>query len=190
MLLFRYTDRTDYKSLHALAHALLHECMIREYGKDFIVTPDEYGKPRVENNIFYVSLTHCSGMFAAMTAPVPCGIDAESIRKVSPAALKRVFSEKERQLVENAAHPEHEFTRLWTLKEAYSKAVGRGMAVMKNIDFCDISPNAEQYKFSFNTFYLENHILSVCTAKERYYAEQIFLGTHQKLSSEMHLGRP
>ncbi len=89
------------------------------HGKPFL--PDA---PRLHFN-----LSHTPGIAMAVVASVPVGCDVErSNRPVSPALVQRVFSPSERSRL--LALPEqdrpHESIRVWTLKEAYLKALGTG----------------------------------------------------------------
>ncbi|WP_256257111.1 4'-phosphopantetheinyl transferase superfamily protein [Streptomyces sp. MUSC 14] len=79
-----------------------------------------------------VSLTHTDELIAVgVSTAGPIGVDAESAgRRISFGALRRhVCTAEEAELL--AALPEEERTdrllRLWTLKEAYTKALGHGM---------------------------------------------------------------
>ena len=92
---------------------------IGEHGKPFL--PDA---PRLHFN-----LSHTPGIAMAVVASVPVGCDIErSSRPIPPALVQRVFSPSERSRL--LALPEsdrpRESIRVWTLKEAYLKALGTG----------------------------------------------------------------
>ena len=70
-----------------------------------------------------------------MVAGKECGIDCEKIRPTRTNVMRRAFSETEKALVENSPESERDlmFTRLWTLKEAYGKAIGKGINYSMNV---------------------------------------------------------
>jgi 4'-phosphopantetheinyl transferase len=104
-----------------------------------------------------------------MVSDRECGIDCENVRDFRPNVMKRAFSEKEREMVEKA--PENEknllFFRLWTLKEAYVKALGVGISYP--MDTAEFSFDGENIitdieNCRFRQFILKNgsFVVSVC----------------------------
>jgi 4'-phosphopantetheinyl transferase len=80
----------------------------------------------------YFNVAHTAGMVALAVGRVPfIGIDVEPLdRRVPLHVAPRYFSESEVAALQ-ALPPEQQprrFLRLWTLKEAYLKAVGEGLA--------------------------------------------------------------
>jgi 4'-phosphopantetheinyl transferase len=80
----------------------------------------------------HFNLAHTQGLVAMAIGRVPqVGVDLESVGKRVPLAVaKRYFSDREVTALE-ALPPEQQparFLRLWTLKEAYLKATGTGIA--------------------------------------------------------------
>lgn len=66
-----------------------------------------------------------------IVAGMPCGIDIEGNRPFKPSVAKRFFSKTEYHWIydtENVSVQAERFFRLWTLKEAYAKATGNGIA--------------------------------------------------------------
>ena len=87
--------------------------------------------PFTETGLHF-NLAHTHGMVAMAIGRVPCvGIDIESVAKrVALPVAHRYFSEREVSALV-ALPPERQperFLRLWTLKEAYLKATGAGIA--------------------------------------------------------------
>lgn len=79
------------------------------------------------------SLSHAPGAVACVvTQEAACGIDIESLtREIDVVALaKRTTSAAEREALQALPATERGalFLRLWTLKEAYTKAIGRGLS--------------------------------------------------------------
>ncbi|MDO8268381.1 MAG: 4'-phosphopantetheinyl transferase superfamily protein [Moraxellaceae bacterium] len=80
---------------------------------------------------WHISLSHGSGLVAAMLSEAGCGIDIEGPRKMAWQKIaNRYFSAGEQNWLaqqEAKAGPQA-FLRLWTLKEAAVKAMGKGLA--------------------------------------------------------------
>lgn len=99
-----------------------------EEGKPFF--PE---KPECNFNISH-SGDHCAVMISDKT----CGADIEEIRPFPQKVLKRICTEEELDHVFSLPEDEQKnaMWQLWTLKESYVKAVGKGLSFgMKNISF-------------------------------------------------------
>lgn len=80
---------------------------------------------------WHISLSHGSGLVAAMLSESGCGIDIEGPREMAWQKIaNRYFSTGEQQWLEQqeAEAGPQAFLRLWTLKEAAVKAMGKGLA--------------------------------------------------------------
>lgn len=124
-------EKSEY---HAHAHRLLRECLKKHgitYTADTPLNTGKYGKPSLaEHPELHFNLSHASGIAACMTGDTECGIDCEKVSHYRPNVVKRAFSESERELVMSLPESERSlmFFRLWTLKEAYVKALGIGIS--------------------------------------------------------------
>ena len=100
-----------------------------EDGGDFVLEEDEQGKPFLLGSRLHVSLSHSGGYAAATIADVPLGLDLQSLRDISPRVLKRLYSREENAWIKLAegAEGQKRAVRLWTMKEAYGKLLGRGI---------------------------------------------------------------
>lgn len=129
------TEQVPKSEQHSHAHRLLSQCL-KEHGIDYAVgvTPvslGKHGKPYLtERPELHYNISHAEGIAVAMVSRHECGIDCEPIRRYNPRVMNRVFSIAEREAVEAAPEAERElmFFRLWTLKEAYVKAIGKGLS--------------------------------------------------------------
>lgn len=129
------TEQVPKSEQHSHAHLLLSRCL-KEHGVDYIVgvtpvTLGKHGKPYLkEYPELHYNISHADGIAAAMVSEHECGIDCEPIRRYNPRVMNRVFSAAEREAVEAASEAEREllFFSLWTLKEAYVKAIGEGLS--------------------------------------------------------------
>ncbi len=87
------------------------------------------GKPQVAGLEF--NLSHSGDLVAYAFGTVPLGIDVEQRRHLDAAALvKRFFTPLEWQEWQElpAAEQETAFFQVWTIKEAYLKAIGTGLS--------------------------------------------------------------
>lgn len=75
----------------------------------------------------FVSITHTVGMAAAAVSVLPLGIDIEHRSRVSLRAAKRMFSPQENRWMQQTDLADA-FALLWTLREAYAKWSGLGLA--------------------------------------------------------------
>lgn len=111
---------------------------VRDYDSsyDYKVSVTEKGKPYFTDypDIHY-SVTHSKSSAACALFDKPVGIDMEGRRANSGSVAKRFFSDHENIWIEDGASQEERdrrFLRLWTLKEAYSKMTGEGIAACLN----------------------------------------------------------
>jgi 4'-phosphopantetheinyl transferase len=124
---------------------LLGRSLIRHALSHYTNTPacswrfasNEHGRPAVDwprayRNIHF-SLSHTSGLIAMAVSPIAeIGIDVENIARpveISDVA-DLVFTQGELQRISRCSSQERErFFELWTLKEAYIKARGKGFSL-------------------------------------------------------------
>jgi phosphopantetheinyl transferase len=123
------------KERHALAHSL-KRVVLAQYvssaphalhfsrsssGKPFCLYP---GSP-------YFSLSHSGDwVVLAISTEGEIGVDIEFERKLDTDALtQRIGSAREIDVYQNSDTPQQCFLRLWTQKEAVSKACGQGISV-------------------------------------------------------------
>ncbi len=123
------------------------EKRIRDYVFDFALRDNGFepnnvkiikgthGKPYVENNPFYFSISHCKGLVIAAVGESELGADCELIRPHDLRVLERVANENEKQRIMSSSDTAREFFRLWTMKEAFVKMLGIGIGYpLKTID--------------------------------------------------------
>ncbi len=87
------------------------------------IQKDAFGKPFLQDDQRYISLSHTDGFVAAMVSPFPCGIDIQRFDPRLTRLAGRFLSEKE---MSSAADHDLEFlTICWSIKEAAYKAYGK-----------------------------------------------------------------
>jgi 4'-phosphopantetheinyl transferase len=104
--------------------------------RDWRFVRSEAGRPSLappfDATGLHFSVSHSAGLVAIAIGRMPLlGIDVEhENRAISPAIARRYFSESEVAALELLPPEQHQrhLLRLWTLKEAYLKAIGTGVA--------------------------------------------------------------
>lgn len=88
------------------------------------------GKPIFAGiNPICFNLSHAGDYAVCVVCNVPVGIDIEGKHKINEKVMKKCFSEKEKFWVNEILEEKQErFFRLWTAKEAVSKATGKGLS--------------------------------------------------------------
>lgn len=94
--------------------------------KEFRVSLSQHGKPYLKENEFYFNVSHKSKMAVCIIDDSPVGIDIEDIKPFNKQVAKRICTEQELTYIgEDAVR----FAEIWTVKEAYSKLMGRGISM-------------------------------------------------------------
>lgn len=104
--------------------------------REVMITRDAMGKPRLaaplEASSWYFNISHSGNLVVCVVASSAVGVDIESTsRDVAHLAIaQQHFSAEEVDwIASNPTRSKGKFTALWTLKEAYLKAVGVGITV-------------------------------------------------------------
>lgn len=134
------------RSTDARLHFVVGRSLTRHVLSRYALTPpnalrftvNEHGRPSVDwprsNRNIHFSLSHTPGLIALAVSSIPeIGIDVENVdRQVEISEIaEAVFTQCELDEILRAA-PDNErvnFFELWTLKEAYIKARGRGFSL-------------------------------------------------------------
>ncbi|MDJ0933266.1 4'-phosphopantetheinyl transferase superfamily protein [Breoghania sp.] len=146
-------DRLVYIAAHAMCRGLLSYCLgaavqswrftVEYHGKPELVSPPNM--PRLRVNI-----SHTRGLAAvALTVEHDIGVDVEWLQRDADTdgLAARMFAETERQRVAaaNGSEKLDIFLKFWTLKEAYVKAIGKGLS--QPLDAFAFDPEALEIAF-------------------------------------------
>ncbi len=125
------------------------------------------GKPYIENSPVYFNISHSGDMVVCAFDKNPIGIDVEKIKNIDLKIGKRVFCDKELQYLFGHSAP-FDFTKtadkeilirffeLWTVKEAYLKFKGIGIAIdLKNLNIDRKNVKAEIFNDYVISVYTE-----------------------------------
>jgi 4'-phosphopantetheinyl transferase len=134
-------DRHQYMVTRAALRTILSKYQPATAPSQWIFDKNPYGRPyiRTAQNIngIYFNLSHSANMIAIAISDLPqIGIDVEAIDRMGShqEVAESFFSEAEvAQMMQlNKAAKNDRFIDLWTLKEAYIKACGMGLAIPLN----------------------------------------------------------
>ncbi len=172
MLFIRHLPPCTKKQQHEAAHELLEESLrayTEAHGMEMPTLEfacGHAGKPFLPAHPeICFNLSHCEGMAVCLVTDCECGADAEPVRKLRPRVAERVCSAEEKQLLADSEDPDLLFTRLWTLKEAYVKAIGIGISYpMATVSFVpgEVQIQSNRPEAAFAQFLLPGHVISVC----------------------------
>ncbi|MCR3758119.1 4'-phosphopantetheinyl transferase family protein [Clostridium felsineum] len=103
---------------------------------------NKWGQPKLMNeDKLYFNISHSGEWVAVAVDEKPVGIDIQEINKTDLDIAKSFFSKQENEYISSL--PEEKrieaFFMLWTLKEAFIKAKGRGLYISLNSFTIDIS---------------------------------------------------
>jgi 4'-phosphopantetheinyl transferase len=131
-------DRHQYLISRALLRTSLSRYDISSPPQQWRFRKNTFGKPEIDNDghnrPIYFNLSHCHKlMVVAITREQPIGVDVEwTLQDTSVINIaESYFSEPEivqLKLLEKSKQQEF-FFDLWTLKEAYVKACGKGLSI-------------------------------------------------------------
>ena len=131
-------DRRDFTVAHGLVRRVLSRYEATP-AEDWRFYTDAFGKPAIvdaerDTPSLVFNLSHTHGLVAcAIARDTRLGIDVERVSRVSRTReiASRYFSPGEIVMLDAYSPAEYglRFVELWTLKEAYIKAVGRGLSL-------------------------------------------------------------
>lgn len=177
----RVKDRQNPGSiLHTVAGELLARFSVARFighaGTEINLTFGEKGKPHISNlsNIHF-NISHSGNYVVCAVSEKELGIDVERIRKVNLRVAERFFSPSE--ISDLMAQPEnlrmHYFITLWTIKESYLKAIGKGLSqplnsftIVKAGNSYQLTGNQEAEQYCIETQQLSpEYMMAVCSLR-------------------------
>lgn len=178
--------RQESQDLFLVAHVATRFALSNDDGADpaaWVFERGENGRPELSGGPdgLRFNISHTEGMVAVLVhGEADAGVDVESPWRSTniESVSRRVFTDDERSAM--LALPEAEqagrFYQLWTLKESFIKAKGKGFAMpLSKFGFaighdgsigfsCDPSLDPDASKWSYSTTWSETgHVVSVCT---------------------------
>ena len=169
-----------YRSL--IGELLVRFILYKQYGSilgELEFSKNLYGKPFLkEYPFFHYNIAHSGEWVVCATGNEEIGVDVEEIIPFNMRVAKGVFTNKEYRDLLNIEDDEHTaFYDIWTLKESYVKAIGRGLSIPLNsfnvkihddhyIELTDEFTGKTITDFTCKQYKLnDNYRLSVCVIK-------------------------
>ncbi len=161
--------RQSHKAAHFAALDLLSSALAEDFGVyHAVIRRSGLGKPKLIHDSLHMNLSHCRGLAVAAIGRVRLGVDAEAPRSVPDSLIEKVCTPEEISAIRADDDKNRAFSRFWTLKEAYSKWDGRGLAIgFASLGFTlsdEITfhhPAADAVRF-VQLSYSDTHIVSLC----------------------------
>lgn len=127
---------------------------------------------KVKEDCPYSNVSHSGEYVAVAVSNTPVGVDVEKKnRSVSERLKERVLNEAEKEWINTQERPEDAFIQLWTLKEAYGKALRKGICydMSEHVfipeeydkDGC-IRVKTSGDNITVRTYYGDDYALSIC----------------------------
>ncbi len=160
------------KMLSVGASLMLGECLKRKnlsFGSA-LLCEDENKKPYIKNFDIHFSLSHSDSLAICAVSDTEIGIDAEKKSFFNPSIIERFFAENEKEEFSKYSDIEKSdaFFRMWTIKEAYAKMTGKGLASFKDfsVSLLPVVHIKEAPECFIKEFDKDGYAISLCTMRE------------------------
>ncbi len=161
----------DDRKLSILSSLLLDKALKKHdlSERDMKYTFNAYGKPYFANaEDLHFSISHSGEYAMVVLSDKEIGCDIQQIKNINLSIADRFFTAEEKKYVKCT----EDFFRIWTLKESFIKAIGKGLALplnsfsIKGLDsdkpYCEY--NRELYEFKeFDK--MTGYCIAVCEVK-------------------------
>jgi phosphopantetheine--protein transferase-like protein len=159
------------RRLEAYSSLRLLKLMLREKGiTDFEIERCKSGKPYLINIDLFFNLSHSFEYSSCVIASVEVGIDIEKISSKANKITNRFLHPDELKNHALKHFSDEELTTIWTVKEAYSKLISRGLTkrfnslkVIKHDGYYEIIDGTD--KCFAKSFKYDNSIVTVSAYK-------------------------
>ena len=161
----------DDRKLSILSSLLLDKALKKHdlSERDMKYTFNAYGKPYFANaEDLHFSISHSGEYAMVVLSDKEIGCDIQQIKDINLSIADRFFTAEERKYVKCT----EDFVRIWTLKDSFIQAIGKGLALplnsfsIKGLDsdksYCEY--NRELYEFKeFDK--MTGYCIAVCEVK-------------------------
>ncbi len=159
-----------------LGHLLSRYAVMKEYNltnKDIRIRRHTYGKPYIKDySQIHYNISHSGEWIVCAVDSSIVGIDVQEHRGAKSSLAKYYFSPREQNYLFSLGKDKQSvaFYNLWSMKEAYIKATGRGLSqpldkfsiVQEGENFCSVVE--KEKKYFLRQYKIENgYSLAVCS---------------------------
>ncbi|MBP3621266.1 MAG: 4'-phosphopantetheinyl transferase superfamily protein [Lachnospiraceae bacterium] len=156
---------------------LLQEIVEKECGisaDELEISTNNNGKPYIVGRPdFYFNISHSSSMLVMAYGDCELGVDVEKLKENDITVAKRCFTKEEYEYIigdislDYHTKPEHRFCKIWTMKEAYLKYKGTGIAVpLNSFTVNPIEGKVSGEEVSIFSRIMDEYMLSICTSSQ------------------------
>ncbi|MGY4689615.1 4'-phosphopantetheinyl transferase family protein [Salibacterium sp. K-3] len=185
--LLSYTDRKKKSKILSLYHnkdrqrGLVGDILVRMIlskrynikNSDIVFYYNQYGKPYLDCEGIYFNISHSGDWVVCVFDQQAVGIDIELINEVDLDSIKRfILGENENITFTKGQHNENNFYELWTLKEAYIKAIGKGLSIplnsfmLENVENNHFKVKGDDKFFLKRLDFENNYKMAFCATKK------------------------
>ena len=130
------------------------------------IKKNSYGKPYIQNNPLYYSISHSHDYVVCAFSKNKIGIDIEKIRDVDIQIMNQFATSNEKKyILKSKKQLFNRFFTIYTLKEAYFKMLGKNLNNMLNIEFTINKNYISCSDFKVKVYIIKtvnNYIISIC----------------------------
>lgn len=159
--------KTEKANISILGHELVVDTLKQKgLSFDYTITKNQNGKPYfLYNDKIHFNISNTKSYVAIVLYDKQIGLDIEYLRQNKQNLATRFFHPMEQKyLLVNKTNYDYAFTQLWTIKEAYVKMTGTGIA--DNFSKYNLAPKIFAFNQSYNAY---NHRI------ESYYDNKLSL---------------
>lgn len=200
----RYRNKKDFENAlisDALVRfAILESKRIRYIKRPFLL--NEYGKPHLPTNInLQFNSSHSGDWIVCAVDEKAIGIDIEQIKDTDILEIAEGFfaTEDYDQIMATDSNARKElFYDIWTLKESYIKALGKGLSIkldsfsiLKENNIIKYKTQMQHEQCFFKQYDIDTcYKLSVCSFSNDFPAEVTYLEINDLYKSSISFGKP
>lgn len=126
-----------------ISYCLLKYALTQRFSLDNLpeIEMNEYGKPFfTKHPQLFFSISHSGNHVMVSLGTAESGIDTEEPQEDTAKIYRYVLSGNEKKMLSDESNADDAFIRLWTVKEAYTKMIGKGLG----INFTSLSVTYDQ----------------------------------------------
>ena len=155
---------------------ILADVLKRDYHMEEMpeILRDEMGKPYFAEGTLQFNVSHSEEYLAIAISKQPVGIDIQGPKNIRDGMFKKVVQPAEAELI--GEERERDFLRLWTLKESFVKAEGKGLRIPmkdyyfereKDRYFVNYGGQRMSWTFNIEETLVAGYFISVCGMEDQ-----------------------